>query len=150
MIYPSGDGPAPEDQMPAAVLEDYEEARSVAGLSPRSAAALLRLALEKLCSHLGYNEGNLSKSIQALVAKEQLPPVMDKMLTNAWLIGNNAAHDDATISVTDDPLTVALMFELINIIVQRTIVLPTRINATNNALSAAKAETSKTSGGQQT
>jgi len=136
--------------MPAAVLEDYEEARSVAGLSPRSAAALLRLALEKLCSHLGYNEGNLSKSIQALVAKEQLPPVMDKMLTNAWLIGNNAAHDDATISVTDDPLTVALMFELINIIVQRTIVLPTRINATNNALSAAKAETSKTSGGQQT
>jgi len=35
--------------MPKEMVGDYEEAQKVAGISPRSAAVLLRLLLEKLC-----------------------------------------------------------------------------------------------------
>lgn len=49
MIYPlSRQGEDPHADMPAAVLAIYEEARSVAPISRKSAAGLLRLALQML------------------------------------------------------------------------------------------------------
>jgi hypothetical protein len=49
MIYPSG-GPAPlpHPDLPDDIKEDYEKARSIVSRSPRSVAALLRLAVDKL------------------------------------------------------------------------------------------------------
>ena len=53
--------------MPNAVSADYEEARAVYQDSPRSSAALLRLAIQKLCMELGQPGKNLNADIGELV-----------------------------------------------------------------------------------
>lgn len=129
MVYPiTSIAPAPADDMPQSVIEDFEEARLVVGFSPRSAAALLRLALEKLCAELSYKKNTLDLSIKALIAGEHLSPKLEAMLDTVRVVGNNAVHDPATISLSDDQETAMLLFQLINIIVEQTITLPSKIN----------------------
>ena len=53
MVYPDrGTAPSPNREMPEEVKKDYEEAATIVSRSPRGAAALLRLAIKKLCTHL--------------------------------------------------------------------------------------------------
>ena len=50
MLIPANStAPMPNVDMPKCVKELYEEARGIVNKSPRGAAALLRLALDKLC-----------------------------------------------------------------------------------------------------
>ena len=50
MIFPiSSDAPFPSDDMPADAVDDFNEARDIYSRSPRGAAALLRLVLQKIC-----------------------------------------------------------------------------------------------------
>jgi len=54
MLHPAvSNAPLPHPEMPEAVKLDYDEARKVFRDSPRSSAALLRLAIQKLCKELG-------------------------------------------------------------------------------------------------
>src|SRR5260370_18565165 len=46
-------GAQPNADLPEDISGDFDEARDVVSASPRAAAALLRLCVQKLCKHLG-------------------------------------------------------------------------------------------------
>lgn len=112
--------------MPDNVREDYLEAASISDKSPRGAAALLRLAIQKLCIDLGQRGKNINEDTANLV-KAGLPVQIQKALDIARVIGNNAVHP-GVIDLRDKPETVYALYSLINQIVQDRI---TQINAVN-------------------
>lgn len=128
MIYPSAStAPLPSEEMPEDVKEDFSEARNIVNLSPRAAAALLRLSLQKLMPHLGERGKNLNEGIANLV-KRGLPEKIQKALDSVRVIGNNAVHP-GQINLKDDEETAIVLFELINMIVEVTIAQSKKVNA---------------------
>ncbi len=92
MVFPHrGSAPIPNKDMPPEVLGDYEEAASILSKSPRGASALLRLAIQKLCVHLGGSGKNINEDIKQLVSKG-LPVQVQQALDVVRVIGSNAAH----------------------------------------------------------
>jgi hypothetical protein len=87
--------------------------------SPRGAAALLRLAIQKLMPHLGEDGGNLNGSI-ANLAKKGLDRRVQQALDVVRVTGNNAVHP-GELDLRDDAATATQLFALVNIIVQSTI-----------------------------
>jgi hypothetical protein len=120
MIFPAVvAAPAPSADMPPEVRPDYEEAGLIASASPRGAAALLRLSLQKLCLHLGGTGDNLNADIGALV-KKGLPSKVQQALDALRVIGNNAVHP-GQIDLKDDSETVNALFGLVNFVVEKMI-----------------------------
>jgi hypothetical protein len=133
LVYPiSSIAPQQSPDMPEEVAADYYEARAVLAFSPRSSAALLRLALEQLCIHLELPGKNLNERIAAMV-KEGLSPKVQRALDIVRVIGNNAVHP-GSIDLKDDQQTALLLFELINVIVEQMITIPRMIDETYEAL----------------
>jgi hypothetical protein len=127
MIYPnSGTAPLPNFDMPSDIKFDYDEARSILELSPRGAAALLRLAIQKLCKHLGESGENINNDIANLVRKG-LPEKLQRALDSVRVIGNNAVHP-GQIDLTDDTTTAGKLFVFINIICDILITQPKNID----------------------
>lgn len=125
ILYPSNlmnSLPEPHEDLPAELLNDYEEARSITHLSPRSAAALLRLLVEKLCLHLGAEGKNINDYIAYLV-RNGLPEKVQKAFDIVRLIGNNAVHPGA-IDLKDNLEIVSKLFILINLAVEYQITQP--------------------------
>lgn len=120
LLYPlHGQAPRANPDLPNDVREDYNEANSILNHSPRGAAALLRLAVQKLCKHLGEPGESLNIDIKALV-KKGLAPEMQKALDAVRVIGNNAVHP-GQIDLRDDKATAESLFHLLNIIAERMI-----------------------------
>lgn len=72
MLWPGGnDAPDANPDLPDDIVRDYLEAGSILAASPRGAAALLRLCLQKLCAHvLGSAAGKtIDQDIGTLVAR---------------------------------------------------------------------------------
>ena len=127
MIFPASSAAPPAAvDMPDNVQTDYKEASAVFGQSPRSAAALLRLGLQKLMLHLGEKGDNINTDIGNLV-KKGLPVEVQKALDTVRVVGNNAVHP-GQIDLNDDTRTAASLFRLINFVIERMITQPREIH----------------------
>ena len=132
--------PPPNPDMPADILVDYEEARDISERSPRSAAGLLRLCIQRLCVHLGEPGKNLNNDIGALVAKG-LPVQIQQAFDAVRIIGNSQLHpEDDGIDLRANPEGVSLLFTLVNLIVENQISLPRRTEEFYNSLPESRLE----------
>lgn len=120
IIYPTlSIAPWPIEDMPLNVKDDFLEARAIANTSPKAAAALLRLCLQKLMSYLGENSKNLELDVSNLI-KKGLPEKFRDALWAVRVIGVDAVRP-GEISLKDDVDTAVALFNLINMIVESTI-----------------------------
>ena len=127
LVYPDKkEGIEPNQDLPGDIIRDYEEARSIVTFSPRGAAALLRLAVQKICVHLGEKGNNLNDDIASLV-KKGLNPKIQKSLDIVRVIGNNAVHP-AELNFRDDRDTATKLFTIVNLIADQMISHPNEIN----------------------
>ena len=148
MLYPDfGSAPLPSEDMPENVKKDYEEAAQIFIKSPRGAAALLRLGLQKLCIHLGEEGKNINTDIRSLVKKEVLSGQVIKVADTLRIIGNNAVHPGQIVDEDFDKVA-GKMFDLINFIVKKAITEPKELDELyqlmpENARNAAEAQDKK-------
>jgi hypothetical protein len=132
MVWPNrGNAPHPNPDMPEEVRKDYEEAASISSKSPRGAAALLRLAIQKLCCHLGGQGKNINDDI-ALLVKNGLPGRVQQALDVVRVVGNNAVHPGQLNA--DDQEIVGHLFTIINVITEYMISMPNKIGGLYEAL----------------
>lgn len=128
MIYPEASiAPLPHPEMPDHISPDYLEARAIVSNSPRGAAALLRLVIQKLCVSLGETSGNINIDIGALV-KKGLPIEIQQALDVVRVVGNNAVHP-GELSESDIAGVATALFELVNAIVEDRIARPKKFAA---------------------
>ncbi|CAN7438134.1 DUF4145 domain-containing protein [Neorhizobium sp. LjRoot104] len=127
LVYPgTGEAPEPNADLPSEIGRDYREASSILHLSPRGAAALMRLAIQKLCKHLGQPGQNINADIKALVSAG-LDVRVQKALDAVRVIGNSAVHP-GSIDISDDRPTAESLFRLINLIADKMISEPKHVD----------------------
>lgn len=128
LLHPSKmTGPAPNPDLSEDVLHDFEEARKILDLSPRGAASLLRLAIEKICIELKAEGNDINQQIAFLVAKG-LPMEVQQALDTVRVIGNEAVHP-GQLDLRDDRDTATKLFDLVNFIAEDRITRPKQIKA---------------------
>ena len=114
--------PYGHEAMPKECLADFDEAREICERSPRGAAALLRLCLQKLLVHLGGAGEHIDTDIKKLVAAG-LDAHVQQALDVIRVTGNNAVHP-LEMNLEDDHESVLVLFEMINFIVEERISRP--------------------------
>lgn len=136
MVPESSIAPLPHEDLPENEKIDYLEARLIVNKSPRGAAALLRLCLQKLLKSLGEKGKNINDDIASMVAKG-LPIEVQQALDTLRVVGNDAVHP-GELDIRDDQETAIHLFELINFLVQERITRPKIINSFYQKLPQAK------------
>lgn len=117
----------PNVDLPEDIKIDYIEAANILAQSPRGAAALLRLAIEKLVDYLEAQGKDLNHKIGDLVTKG-LNPKVQKALDVVRVVGNNSVHP-GQIDLIDDQETAEKLFRLVNIIAKEMITEPAEVDA---------------------
>ena len=117
----------PNSDLPESIQRDYFEAAEIVEVSPRGAAAILRVAIEKLVDYLHAQGNDLNVKIGYLVKKKNLNKKIQKALDVVRVIGNNAVHA-GQIDMTDDHATAHTLFLLINLIAKEMITEPEQVD----------------------
>lgn len=126
LIYPrTVTAPPSSSDLPNDIKPEYDEAHLISNDSPRGAAALLRLAIQKLCAHLGERGKNINQDIASLV-KKGLPMQIQKALDIVRVVGNNAVHP-GQLDLKDNVEVTSSLFGLINLIVDVMITQPKHV-----------------------
>lgn len=110
----------PNNDLPEDIKTDYLEAAKILQDSPRASAALLRLALQKLCISLGGKGKDIFEDIGTFVKERNLNPSVHKAMDALRITGNNAVHP-GQIDLTEDYPRVISLFKLINFIAEKMI-----------------------------
>lgn len=129
-------GGQPNFDLPEDIIRDFEEAREIVSSSPRGAAALLRLCIQKLCKHLGEKGKNIDDDIASLVSKG-LNPLVQQSLDIVRVIGNEAVHP-GVIDLKDDSEIALRLFDLVNAIADQMISHPKTVSGLYAKLPEAK------------
>jgi len=128
MIFPEPMSIDPaNDDLNKEIINDYNEAALILAKSPRGSAALLRLAVQKLCIQLGEPGKDLNTDISNLV-KKGLSVTIQQALDALRVIGNEAVHP-GELSLKDNPKIASALFRLINKIAETMITEPKEIQA---------------------
>jgi hypothetical protein len=115
----------PNPDLPADALRDFTEADSIFQASPRGAAALLRLAIQRLCEAIEPEARDLNDAIGRM-SKRGLRTDIQQALDIVRVVGNNAVHP-GQLDMKDDAATASVLFELVNFIAEAMISQPKRI-----------------------
>lgn len=126
----------PNEDLGETIKYDFNEAREILNLSPRGAAALLRLALQKLCKQLGEEGNKIDDDIASLVGKG-LNPTIQRALDVVRVVGNEAVHP-GTLDLRDDRDTAIQLLKLINSIAEQMISHPKHVDALYEMLPESK------------
>lgn len=139
LIYPEAIGiPNPNEDLDAEIQFDYLEAASIVNKSPRGAAALMRLVIQKLCKQLGESGDNINDDIANLV-KKGLPSKVQQALDTVRVVGNESVHP-GEINLNDNGEIAIKLFELVNIIANIMITQPKEIESLYDTLPTQKLE----------
>jgi len=139
MIYPlSSSAPIPQGDMPDEVRNDFMEARNIVDASPRSATALLRVALQKLIWYLDEGGEAVDDNIENLKRKG-LDDKIQKALNSVRVIGDEAVPP-GQIDPKDDTETAMILFNLVNLVVDSLITQPRKVDEILEKLPNSKKE----------
>jgi len=123
MVYPlTGNVEIANEDLPEDIKNDYNEARNIVNISPKGAAALLRLSVQKLCIHLGEKGKNINDDIKSLVEKG-LPIHVQQALDIVRVTGNNAVHP-GIIDLNDKTENALALFGFVNFLCNHFITQP--------------------------
>lgn len=128
--------PLQEDAIPEDVKDIYEEARAVYGVSKRSSAILLRLALDKLLDFIDDSlktERNIKVKIEKYLETKQNYMIAQAM-DNIRLIGNGNAHDITDIIETVSDEDIDNLFVFFNIIIHNIITMEKMVKEMHNKM----------------
>jgi hypothetical protein len=131
------DAPPPAVDLPADCVPDYEEARAILPRSPRGAAALLRLVIQKLLPHLGATKKAIDAAIGELVAAGKIKTQIQQALDTVRVVGNESVHP-GEMDLRDDRETALALFRIVNLIVETEITEPKRLEALYASLPKSK------------
>jgi len=115
----------PNSDLPTEIQEDHKEAQTIVNASPRGAAALLRLCVQKICVELGEKGNKIDDDIAALVAKG-LDSKIQQALDVVRVVRNEAVHP-GSMDIKDNTTTAMRLFELVNLIADQTITHPKNV-----------------------
>ena len=92
-IYPQSKSVYSSEFVSENLRDDFEEARKVLNISPKSSAALTRRILQDLLhNHYGIKEKNLSTEIKKFIELPGLPSHIIEAVDAVRQVGNLAAH----------------------------------------------------------
>jgi len=127
LVWPPSPRPEPELHAVPNERREFEEGSQILEASPRGAAALLRLTIEKLCKELGVGGESLKADIPLFV-RQHVDTRVQKVLDAARMIDGNATRP-GQIGLEDDRTTAESLSGLVNLICEKMIMEPTHLQA---------------------